>query len=435
MKKKLSLVVVIVMLAGLLSACMHIEMGIILHDDGTAGIKLLATQNVDMFEEGESQAISFANDLQEIDEGKVSVTDLEYEEDGYTYKGQEVLVEFDDLDTLLRTDGSLNEDDSMTIFETEEGYKRLEINVNPEQETTEEGAPEEGAPEEGEIEESIDMEELDAYKMLGASGGKIIYNIEIEYDVIDSNASKIEGNVYTWDIIQLALTDDNFSDFVIYIEYDDNGLVLESVEEERVLKEASINRVATEKRLVESLGSLGIERENKDFYGQALKDIGILNGTDKGLELEKSLTRVEGAAMYVRLLGAENMVAQFKSENPDYKSPFTDVPVWAEATMNYLYAEGLVNGVSDTLYGSQSDMTEAQYSTLVLRALGYKDGEDFNWSDASKAAVELGLYDSDLVSPNEMLGGEFNRGKMSYISYNALFYVDDEGNELIDNIE
>ena len=425
MKKKLSLVVAIAMLVGLLSACMHIETGIILHDDGRADIKLLATQNVDMVEEGESQAISFANDLQEIDEGKVSVTDLEYKEDGYTYKGQEVLVEFDDLDTLLTADGSINEDDSITIFETEEGYKRLEINVNPETETTEEGA----------AEEDITVEELDAYRMLGASGGKILYNIEVEYDVIDSNASKVEGNVYTWDIIQIALTDDNFSDFVIYIEYDDNGLVLESMEKERVLKEASVKRVATEKRLVESLGSLGIERENKDYYGQALKDIGILNGTDKGLELDKSLTRVEGAAMYVRLLGAEERAAQFKSENPDYKAPFTDVPEWAEATMNYLYAEGLVNGVSDTLYGSQSNMTEAQYSTLVLRALGYKDGVDFIWSDASKTAIEFGLYDSDVVSPDEMLGGEFNRRKMSYISYNALFYVDKEGNELIDNIE
>ncbi len=425
MKKKLSLVVAIAMLVGLLSACMHIEMGIILHDDGRAGIKLLATQNVDMVEEGELQAISFSNDLQEIDEGKVSVTDLEYKEDGYTYKGQEVLVEFDDLDTLLTADGSINEDDSITIFETEEGYKRLEINVNPETETTEEGA----------AEEDITVEELDAYRMLGASGGKILYNIEVEYDVIDSNASKVEGNVYTWDIIQIALTDDNFSDFVIYIEYDDNGLVLESMEKERVLKEASVKRVATEKRLVESLGSLGIERENKDYYGQALKDIGILNGTDKGLELDKSLTRVEGAAMYVRLLGAEERAAQFKSENPDYKAPFTDVPEWAEATMNYLYAEGLVNGVSDTLYGSQSNMTEAQYSTLVLRALGYKDGVDFIWSDASKTAIEFGLYDSDVVSPDEMLGGEFNRRKMSYISYNALFYVDKEGNELIDNIE
>ncbi len=104
-----------------------------------------------------------------------------------------------------------------------------------------------------------------------------------------------------------------------------------------------------------------------------LASLGYLKGTDDGLELERNLTRAEGAIMYSRLLGLEEEAQVFASENPNYESGFTDVPEWAEDTLNYLHHLDLVNGISETLYGSNAPMTEAQYTTLVLRALGYSD--------------------------------------------------------------
>jgi hypothetical protein len=80
-------------------------------------------------------------------------------------------------------------------------------------------------------------------------------------------------------------------------------------------------------------------------------------------------------------------------------------------------------------------MKETEYATLVLRALGYKDGEDFEWNTANVRAEELGLFSEDAVEPSVMLGGEFNRRKMAYISYNALFSVDADGIELIERLE
>lgn len=81
-------------------------------------------------------------------------------------------------------------------------------------------------------------------------------------------------------------------------------------------------------------------------------------------------------------------------------------------------------------------MTEVQFITLVLRALGYDDSNtDFNWATANKKAIEIGLYDEDIVKHTDVLNKEFNRNGMSYISYNALFFKNIKTGEfLIDKL-
>ena len=57
---------------------------------------------------------------------------------------------------------------------------------------------------------------------------------------------------------------------------------------------------------------------------EALKTLGLFQGTNKGFELEKTLTREQAITLIVRLLGAE---AEAKEKNPEH--PFTDVLAWA----------------------------------------------------------------------------------------------------------
>ena len=66
-------------------------------------------------------------------------------------------------------------------------------------------------------------------------------------------------------------------------------------------------------------------------YADKLKELGLFSGTNKGYELEKSMPRVQGAVMLVRILGKE---AEAKA-NPQ-NHPFTDVPEWANAHVGYL---------------------------------------------------------------------------------------------------
>ena len=57
-----------------------------------------------------------------------------------------------------------------------------------------------------------------------------------------------------------------------------------------------------------------------------LQSQGILKGSDKGLELDKELNRVEGALIYARVIGLESEIEQFKNQpDPNYVMPFKDI--------------------------------------------------------------------------------------------------------------
>lgn len=132
---------------------------------------------------------------------------------------------------------------------------------------------------------------------------------------------------------------------------------------------------------------------------EALKTLGLFQGTNKGFELEKTLTREQAITLIVRLLGAE---AEAKEKNPAH--PFTDVLAWASPYVGYGYQNALVKCVSETLFGYGKLVTEAQFLTMVLRLLQYEDDTDFTWNKSAELAEKLGL---PVVPANS---GEYTRG-------------------------
>jgi hypothetical protein len=311
-------------------------------------------------------------------------------------------------------------EDGIRLVDLENGNKRFEMTVELGDETLEG--------------QETTQDDAQVWAMLEATGMKILYSITTDYEVVSHNAHIVDGDKYSLDLLRLSRelenTDEDSMIFFVEIETESTTEPEEDVEQDD--EESKGSREEVENRLK---AAIQLDRNHQDFYGEALKELGILKGTEKGLELDKELTRAEGAVMYSRLLGLEEEIELFASENPDYTTDFTDVPDWVKPTINYLHSKGYVNGISTTEYGSGNFMKETEYATLVLRALGYKDGEDFEWNTANVRAEELGLFAKDAVQPSVMLGGEFNRRKMAYISYNALFSVDADGIELIERLE
>ena len=122
--------------------------------------------------------------------------------------------------------------------------------------------------------------------------------------------------------------------------------------------------------------------------------------------------------MLVRLLGIESEVLA-----GEYEHPFTDVEAWADKYVGYMYKNGLTNGVSDTLFGSENICTAQMYTTFVLRALGYSDtGDtaDFTYNDALTFGAGKGLADTTA-------GDKFLRDNMVAISYFALRVAPKDG--------
>ncbi|MBE6912476.1 MAG: S-layer homology domain-containing protein [Ruminococcaceae bacterium] len=135
---------------------------------------------------------------------------------------------------------------------------------------------------------------------------------------------------------------------------------------------------------------------------EALKELDLFRGTDKGFELSRPMTRAEAAAMLVRFLGAEE-----KALNGSFSHPFTDVPGWADKYVGWLYQSGLTKGISNTLYGSQQPVTAWQYATFITRAL--QDYEE----------IPSGLITEDEINAIDS-EKKFLRGDAAIMSLRAL---------------
>lgn len=125
---------------------------------------------------------------------------------------------------------------------------------------------------------------------------------------------------------------------------------------------------------------------------ERLKTIGVFQGTDKGFELDRQPTRLEGLVMMIRLLGKEADAKALSKE----LSVFTDVPAWGIGYVNYAYKNGLTKGIGNQLFGTTDHMNAKSYITFMLRALGYDDTKgDFTYSKAMEFAKEKGILSKE----------------------------------------
>lgn len=164
-------------------------------------------------------------------------------------------------------------------------------------------------------------------------------------------------------------------------------------------------------------------------YADALHELGLLQGSQKGYELTRTATRAEGIVMLIRLLGDEAEARAYKG-----KHPFTDVPAWANTYIAYAYEKGYTSGISKTKFGSTMQLRYLDYMTFLLRALGYSDqGGDFSWDTADKAAVDHGIQ-TEQEREEIKKQGRFLRDHVAYTSYRALFARTRSGTRLCDSL-
>ena len=175
-----------------------------------------------------------------------------------------------------------------------------------------------------------------------------------------------------------------------------------------------------------------LRTDDYDKQVQAFVAMGIMEGDDDGnLMLEDHLTRAQAAAIYTRLFGMDWESHEFNTTG--YKTGFTDVPQWAARYVNFLHSLGIANGVSKDKYGSDDILTEAQFTTMILRGIGYsdKDGE-FTWDKSLEKALEINML-TDKVVKEITADSKFTRGEMIKVAYNALFQNNKKGEMLLLN--
>jgi len=157
-------------------------------------------------------------------------------------------------------------------------------------------------------------------------------------------------------------------------------------------------------------------------HAMLLYRLGLVQGIgtdDSGrpvFDLASRANRVEGITMLIRLLGKEDEAKAYPETHK-----FDDVPKWADGYVSYAYDNGLVNGVSETMFDSYSELGTDMYLTFVLRALGYSDKNgDFEWNNPYELATECGITEFEYDVYEAYYGG-FLRAYMFDLSYMSLF--------------
>jgi len=152
-----------------------------------------------------------------------------------------------------------------------------------------------------------------------------------------------------------------------------------------------------------------------EYEAQMLYNLGLFKGTDNGFELDKPCDRLQGSALFIRLLGEEKEAM----DNPK-SHPFIDVKDnWASPYVGQMYEKGYTKGVSDTEYGT-SNMTANQFATFCFRALNYNDSAgDFHYDSALNKMLELHIINQEAY--NIISSKEFCRDFAVKLAYSTLF--------------
>ena len=148
-----------------------------------------------------------------------------------------------------------------------------------------------------------------------------------------------------------------------------------------------------------------------------LSDLGIIQGKDDGkYHPEDTITRAEACAMIARLMTGDPKVSQYVGAQS-----FSDVKKdsWKDSAIGYCYINGIVIGVGNNKFEPDRAITDAEFVTMVVRAMGYETADmkqNYPFSYMSNAQA-VGLLDgTNMVASTDAL-----RGEDAQVIYNALF--------------
>ena len=148
-----------------------------------------------------------------------------------------------------------------------------------------------------------------------------------------------------------------------------------------------------------------------------LSDLGVIQGKDDGkYHPEDTITRAEACAMIARLMTGDPNVSQYVGAQN-----FTDVAKgsWKDSAIGYCYINGIVVGVGNNKFEPDRAITDAEFVTMVVRAMGYETADmkqNYPFSYMSNAQA-MGLLDGvNMVANSAAL-----RGEDAQVIYNALF--------------
>lgn len=147
---------------------------------------------------------------------------------------------------------------------------------------------------------------------------------------------------------------------------------------------------------------------------ETLEALGLFKGTNKGRELDKTLTRAEAAVVLTRITGDYN-----EAEAAAPKSPFRDVKDihWASGPIAYAASKGYLKGVSPSVFAPARTITGREFIAIMLRSIGYPAAQP---ASAAQLAIASGLLREDAAARLGAPAAVFTRGDMVEVLHTML---------------
>ena len=152
-----------------------------------------------------------------------------------------------------------------------------------------------------------------------------------------------------------------------------------------------------------------------------LKSIGLITGDAKGdLMLQSQLKRSQASQFIVNLLGKN----QYVKDNKDSytATSFSDIKAkdWFAASVGFCQQLGIANGYSDGTFKPNGTLSEKEFLSMLIKALGYTGSDEYTWSTVYQKAYELKLVvDSEYQTKTED-NKNFKRADVVKLMYTAL---------------
>lgn len=167
-------------------------------------------------------------------------------------------------------------------------------------------------------------------------------------------------------------------------------------------------------------------------YGEILKDLGLISGSDKGLQEDKGLQRQEMVVILNKLYADQAAYNNFVAP----KTPsFSDVPTtfWAYKDIEFAKAYNLTSGIGNGKFGVGLPITNNQAAFFFANILGYGDFEgEMKFDDAYLYMKNnMGIDFQRLVDGSV----ELTRGEVFEMMTKALFVEDKSGTPRLESLD
>jgi hypothetical protein len=161
-----------------------------------------------------------------------------------------------------------------------------------------------------------------------------------------------------------------------------------------------------------------------ESQAEALKQLGLIkDDPELSFSFDEELDRVQATVFLIRSTGKDAEAINYQGSHP-----FSDVPTWADKYIAYAYEKGLVNGESDTNFGTEK-ADFPMVLTFLLRSLEYNDSVgDFSAKSPELLADAAGLLPDDIDDINE---DKCRYGNIVAVSWAALQADLKKGNQTL----